>query len=55
MARESSVEFQPYIKRKLELSVEGGCVLWGCRVVIPKKGRDRALRMLHEATQEQQG
>ena len=49
MDRESSVEFQPYIRRKLELSVEGGCVLWGCWVVIPRKRRDHTLQMLHEA------
>ena len=46
---ETSEELQPYVRRKLELSVEGGCVLWGCRVVVPGKGRERALQMLHEA------
>ena len=46
---ETSDILQPYARRKLELSVEGGCVLWGCRVVVPGKGRTRALQMLHEA------
>ena len=46
---ETSEELQPYVRRKLELSVEGGCVLWGCRVVVLGKGRERALQMLHEA------
>ena len=46
---ESTEEFLPYTRRRLELGVEGGCVLWGCRVVVPKRGRDRALQMLHEA------
>ena len=46
---ETSEELQPYVRRKLELSVGEGCVLWGCRVVVPRKGRDQALQMLHEA------
>ena len=46
---ETSEKLKPYIRRKLELSVEGGCVLWGCRVVVPGKGQKRALQMLHEA------
>ena len=29
--------------------MEDGCVLWGNRVVIPSKGRNQVLRMLHEA------
>ena len=45
---ETSEELQPYVRRKLELSVGGGCVLWECRVVVPTKGRVCALRMLHE-------
>ncbi|XP_063049093.1 uncharacterized protein K02A2.6-like [Engraulis encrasicolus] len=40
-------EFRPYSKRKLELSVKDGCVLWGSRVVIPKKGRKIILKQLH--------
>ena len=42
-------QLSPYTKRRLELSVEGGCVLWGCRVVVPWNGRERALDMVHEA------
>ena len=44
---ETSDAMQPYIRKKLELSVEGGCVLWGCRVVVGK-GQTRVLQMLHE-------
>ena len=40
--------FQPYVKRRYELSVEDGCVLWGNRIVIPQKGRKALLSMLHE-------
>ena len=41
-------QFQPYICRRDELSTEGGCVLWGNRVVLPKRGRKRALELLHD-------
>lgn len=46
---EGRQEFLPFVRRRYELSVEGGCVLWGNRVVVPVKGRKRALEMLHEA------
>ena len=42
-------EFRPYFNRKSELSVEDGCVLWGNRVVVPEKGRDTVMSMLHQA------
>ncbi|KAL5509351.1 hypothetical protein EMCRGX_G004709 [Ephydatia muelleri] len=35
-------------ERQLELSVQGGFVLWGSRVVIPTCGRQAVIRMLHE-------
>ena len=40
-------ELRPYCTRKEELTVEGGCVLWGCRVIIPKPLRKRVLEELH--------
>ena len=43
------VDLQPYCHRRDELSTEGGCLLWGSRVVMPPKGRKRALSLLHEA------
>ena len=42
-------EIKPYYRRRYELSTEGGCVLWGCRVVVPIQGRKSTLEMLHEA------
>ena len=42
-------ELRPFARRKYELSVEEGCVLWGNRVVVPSKGRNQILQMLHEA------
>ena len=37
----------PYEQRKNELSIEDGCVLWGCRVVIPSVERETVLEELH--------
>ena len=38
---------RPSEQRKNELSIEDGCVLWGCRVVVPSVGRERVLEELH--------
>ena len=42
-----SEELQHYHRRREELSAEGSCLLWGGRVVIPKKLRPRVLEELH--------
>ena len=42
-------ELRPFRRRRYELCVEEGCVLWGSRVVVPPKGRSRVIQMLHEA------
>ena len=47
--RRNQEDLQPYVRRRDELSTEGGCVLWGSRVVMPEKGRKRALELLHVA------
>ena len=41
-------EFKPYQFRSRELSVLDGCVLWGCRIVVPPQGRAAVLDELHE-------
>ena len=41
-------EIRPFKSRKLELTTEGGCLLWGARVVIPKALQQEVLRELHE-------
>ena len=43
-----SPPFRPYRSRKTELSLQDGCILWGCRVVVPPQGRDKVLRLLHD-------
>ncbi|KRX85825.1 Uncharacterized protein T4E_10797, partial [Trichinella pseudospiralis] len=42
-----SEEFKPFHCRRDELSLRKGCVLWGCRVVIPLASRESILTMLH--------
>ena len=37
----------PYFRKKSELTTEGGCVLWGSRVVIPSRDRQSLLDELH--------
>ena len=37
----------PYSRRRNELTVAGGCILWGLRVVIPTKLRERIMTELH--------
>ncbi|XP_036002862.1 uncharacterized protein K02A2.6-like [Fundulus heteroclitus] len=41
--------FKPYAKRKLELSVLDGCILWGSRVIVPLPGQAQVMDALHDA------
>ena len=41
------VELQQYWTRRFELMVEGGCLLWGIRVIAPRKIQARLLDELH--------
>ena len=45
---QKSSKLTPFLKRKNELSLYEGCVLWGNRVVIPKRGSEAVLVELHE-------
>ena len=40
-------DFTPYLRRKNELSLQNGCILWGSRVIIPVKLRTILLQELH--------
>ena len=40
--------FNPFSSRRLELSVEDDCILWGSRVVVPLPGHSPILQELHE-------
>ncbi len=44
----SEESLKPYWTRKDELSIQGGCILWGSRVLIPDKLRGRVLQELHD-------
>jgi len=39
---------KPYYERRNELTVHLGCILWGMRVVIPKKLQERVMEELHD-------
>ena len=41
-------EMRLFNRRSEELSVQDGCVLWGSRVIIPKKGQQGVLELLHD-------
>ena len=40
-------DMQPFVRRKDELGLHQGCVMWGIRVVIPSPLRHRVLEELH--------
>lgn len=42
-------EFIPYFRKRLELTIEQGCLMWGYRVVIPKALQKRLLEELHDS------
>ena len=44
----NSDELKPYWLRRLELSAQGGCLIWGNRVVVPPSLRQRILLQLHD-------
>lgn len=44
-------ELVPFKSRQNELTIDNGCLLWGTRVIIPKKLRDAVLLELHETHQ----
>lgn len=44
----SEVDLEPYFSKRSELSVDKGCILYGCRVVLPYCLIDRVISELHE-------
>ncbi len=40
---ELSEDLLPYTRRKTELSVQDGCLLWGSRVIVPPSVRDKVM------------
>ena len=43
----SHEDFSPYRRWTNELTVEGDCILWGTRVVVPQKYQEKVLTELH--------
>ena len=43
----SDPELLPFFKKRCELSLLDGCLLWGGRIVVPKPGRELLLQELH--------
>ncbi|XP_060545570.1 uncharacterized protein K02A2.6-like [Pantherophis guttatus] len=43
-----SGEFKPFAGKRDKLTMQGGCLLWGDRVVIPLRLREKVLTLLHE-------
>ena len=41
-------EIKPFNRRCGELSIQDGCILWGNRVVVPHKGQQEVLQLLHD-------
>ena len=42
-----SPDLKPFFQRKDELVMEAGCLMWGIRVVIPTKFREKVMDELH--------
>ena len=42
-------ELLPFSRRRDELSVQDGCILWGGRIVVPKAGQAKVLNQLHDS------
>ena len=44
----NDTDLRPFQKRRNELSLHDGCILWGSCVVVPPQGRDKIKQELHE-------
>ncbi|KAK3921048.1 hypothetical protein KUF71_010263 [Frankliniella fusca] len=42
-------EFTEYFKKKDAITTSRGCLLWGCRIIVPRTLQDAAMRHLHAA------
>ena len=49
---DSNKDLRPFRQRKDKLNLQDGCILWGCRVVVPKPGLKIILEELHSGHQE---
>ena len=42
-------EFQPFVNKKNELSLEQGCLMWGFRIIVPPIFQNKILNELHSS------
>lgn len=40
-------QLHPFFRRKLEITVECDCLMWGTEVIVPNKLQERILQELH--------
>ena len=45
--QEVDPELRPFCRRKLETTIESGCLMWGIKVIVPNKLQGRVLEELH--------
>ena len=43
-----SEDLLPFFRRRDELSLQDGCILWGCRLIVPAQLHSQVLVMLHD-------
>ncbi len=46
--KERDKELERFSSKRIELSIQDDCILWGSRVVVPQKGQDAIIQELHE-------
>ena len=51
MSDDGDEDLQLYWKRKEELSLQDGCILWGARVIVPEPGRRAVIEEVHAGHQ----
>ena len=47
-SRNTDEAFKRYLSRKEEISIQDGCLLWGNRVMVHSKARERVMEELHD-------
>ena len=45
--QEIDAQLHPFFRRKLEITIECGCLMWGIKVIVPNKPQGRVLEELH--------
>ena len=51
--RQVDAQLLPFSRRKLELTIESGCLMWGIKVIIPNKLQERVPYRTHRYYQNE--